>query len=236
MKVAFNLRNITLFVCILFFLDCATYWKNRKNDLQDIITIGTEKPMYGVNLKLAPINIGFLFVGGDSEPGKKDLGDGIGLRGGSFSSYFSQQLVFGWMGGETFYSGELELTDEGKMQYEDKIPIVKDPRDNIKSHSLKYISILTDPPKERKKAKKEEARKEIIQGILAENPNPDPALYAYLPKEKKKPFGYPKSYLYQIEVTIGIYRGIRIGFNPAELFDFILGFTTYDMYADDLKE
>ena len=167
---------------------------------------------------------------------KKDLGEGVGLRGGSFSSYFSQQLVFGWLGGETFYAGELELAEDGKIQYENKIPLVKDPRDNIKSHSLKYISILTDPPKERKKEKKEKAIKEIIQTALAENPNPDPALLAYLPKEKIKPYGYPKSYIYQIELTLGVYRGIRIGFNPAELIDFILGFTTYDLYDDDAKD
>lgn len=236
MKILSKLKVLILFSCFIFFIDCATYWNNRRKDLQDVFTVGIEKPVYGVNFKLAPLNIGFLFVGGDTEPGKKDLGEGVGLRGGSFSSYFSQQLVFGWLGGETFYSGELELTEEGKTQYENKIPLVKDPRDNIKSHSLKYISILTDPPKERKKEKKEKAIKEIIQTALAENPNPDPALLAYLPKEKIKPHGYPKSYLYQIELTLGVYRGLRIGFNPAELIDFILGFTTYDLYDDDAKE
>ena len=181
-----KIKFLLLVFCFLFLVDCATYWNNRRKDLQDVITIGIEKPVYGVNFKLAPLNVGFLFVGGDTEPGKKDLGEGVGLRGGSFSSYFSQQLVFGWLGGETFYAGELELAEDGKIQYENKIPLVKDPRDNIKSHSLKYISILTDPPKERKKEKKEKAIKEIIQTALAENPNPDPALLAYLPKEAVK--------------------------------------------------
>ena len=133
-----KIKFLLLVFCFLFLVDCATYWNNRRKDF-----------------KLAPLNVGFLFVGGDTEPGKKDLGEGVGLRGGSFSSYFSQQLVFGWLGGETFYAGELELAEDGKIQYENKIPLVKDPRDNIKSHSLKYISILTDPPKERKKEKKE---------------------------------------------------------------------------------
>ncbi len=229
-------RLILLTTCIFFFVDCATYWNNRRKDLQDVFTAGVEKPVYGVNLKLAPLNIGFLFVGGETEPGKKDLGGGIGLRGGSFSSYFSQQLVFGWMGGETFYSGELELADDGKTQYENKIPIVKEARDNIKSYSVVYLKILTDPPKDRKKRTKEEVRRVAIQNMLAENPNADPALLAYLPKENAKPNGYPKSYLYQIEFAIGIYGGLRVGFNPAELIDFILGFTTYDLYDDDVKE
>jgi hypothetical protein len=236
MSIGRLVRFILMFACIFFFLDCSTYWNNRRKDLQDVFTLGVEKPVYGFNVKLAPLNIGFLFVGGETEPGKKDLGSGIGVRGGSFSSYLSQQLVFGWLGGETFYSGELELTEEGKMQYENKIPLVKIPRDNIKSHSLKYISLLSDPPKDRKKRQKDEARKEIVQGLLNENPNADPAFLAYIPKENPKPSGYPKTYIYQIELAIGIYAGIRIGFNPAELLDFVLGFTTYDLYNDDSKE
>ena len=137
--------NFRLLSCALLLLacisivDCATYWNNRRKDLQDVITVGVEKPAYGVTLKLAPLNLGFLFVGGETEPGKKDLGGGIGLRGGSFSSYVAQQLVFGWMGGDTFYSGELELADDGKMQYENKIPIVKNTRDNIKSYSVNKL-------------------------------------------------------------------------------------------------
>lgn len=231
----FHSRIITV-ICLFLFMDCATYWNNRRKDLQDIVTVGVEKPVYGVNLKLAPINIGFLFVGGETVPGKKDLGSGIGLRGGSFANYTSQQLVFGWLGGETFYSGELDLDDEGKMIYEHKIPLVKEPRDNIKSHSVQYLKILVDPPKDRKKRKKEEARNAIIQNTLKENPNADPMLLAYLPKDNPKPNGYPKSYLYQIELTLGIYGGLRIGFNPAELLDFVLGFSTYDLYEDDTKE
>ena len=232
-----NFLKILLFPILLFFcIDCATYWNNRRKDLQDVITIGAEKPVYGFSLKLAPVHAGFLFVGGETEPGKKDLGDGAGLRGGSFSSYFSQQLVFGWLGGETFYSGELELNDEGKIQYENKIPFVKEPRDNIKSHDLKYIDIIRDPPKNRAKRKKEEVRRVIIKKALEDNPNASPTVLSYLPKENPKPFGYPSSYLYQIEITIGLYGGVRFGFNPAELLDFVLGFTTYDLYDDDKKE
>lgn len=232
----FFLKPFLILLSLFFFLDCATYWGNRRKDLQDIVTVGVEKPIYGVGFKLAPVHVGFLFVGGETEPGKKDLGSGVGLRGGSFSSYFSQQLVFGWLGGETFYSGELELDDEGKVQYENKIPIVKEVRDNIKSYNVKYIDIIRDPPKDRKKRQKEEVRKVIIKKALEENPNASPTLLAYIPKDNPKPFGYPKSYLYQIEMTLGIYGGIRIGFNPAELLDFVLGFTTYDLYDDDLKE
>lgn len=236
MSISRILKWFIVLSCFLFFVDCATYLNNRRKDFQDIFTLGVEKPVYGFNLKLAPLNIGFLFVGGDTEPGKKDLGSGVGLRGGSISSYFSQQLVFGWLGGETFYSGELELTEDGKVQYENKIPIVKDSRDNIKSYALHYISIFTDQPKDRKKRQKEEARKVFIQELVQNNPNADPAFLAYIPKENPKPNGYPKTYIYQFELAIGVYGGIRVGFNPAELLDFMLGLTTIDLFEDDAKE
>jgi hypothetical protein len=43
-------------------------------------------------------------------------------------------------------------------------------------------------------------------------------------------------YYTQIEVAAGLYRGIRLGINPGEILDFILGWTTIDIFDDDLKE
>ena len=52
--------------------------------------------MYGVNLKLAPVNIGFLFVGGETEPGKK-TGGGIGLEEEVLPVTFPNSLYLdGW--------------------------------------------------------------------------------------------------------------------------------------------
>lgn len=39
----------------------------------------------------------------------------------------------------------------------------------------------------------------------------------------------------QIDLVIGIGFSIRIGFNPGELIDFLLGWTTIDIYSDDIK-
>lgn len=223
------------FLILLLLSDCATYWNQRRKDAEDIVTIGAETPMYGISFKFAPINAGFLFQGGETETGKKDKGKGIGLRGGTIGIYKSQQLTFGLSGGELFHHGEAEVDDAGKVVLENKVPKVADKRDNIKSHSLKYIDILNNPVKERKKRKKETALRTIINDMTSQNAEIDPAVLAYLPKENPKPKGYPNSYLYQFEFVIGIYGGIRIGFNPAELLDLLLGFTTYDLLNDDVE-
>ncbi len=38
----------------------------------------------------------------------------------------------------------------------------------------------------------------------------------------------------QFEVAAGLLGGVRLGFNPGELLDFLLGFFGADLYGDDL--
>jgi hypothetical protein len=44
----------------------------------------------------------------------------------------------------------------------------------------------------------------------------------------------PAPYWTNIEVSAGVLVGVRVGFNPGELLDFLLGFTTLDIYGDDV--
>lgn len=56
-----------------------------------------------------------------------------------------------------------------------------------------------------------------------------------------KPHGFPPevpscpAYWSQIEVVIGLGPTIRLGFNPGELVDFLLGWVHVDIYKDDLE-
>lgn len=50
------------------------------------------------------------------------------------------------------------------------------------------------------------------------------------------PGPYPFSYWTQVETFLGLGMGLRLGFNPGELLDFILGWTTLDIYGDDIEE
>ncbi len=181
--------------------------------------------------------------------------NGFGLRGGKFGSYHSDQLVYGILGGESFYTPNFLSSDtclyiEKDKQFEEykfyelfekdsELIVYFHERNYLKSHDLKYVSIFNDKPKERQKRQKEQIRRDFIKDLIEQKKESNPAqvaeLESYLPKEKIKPFGYPKTYLYQIEFTIGIYYGLRVGINPSEFLDFILGFTTYDLNDDDLN-
>ena len=54
----------------------------------------------------------------------------------------------------------------------------------------------------------------------------------------RKP-SYPKrscpSYFTQIEATVGLLLTVRVGLNPGELLDFILGWGNIDIYGDDIE-
>lgn len=221
-----------LLFTIFFIVNCATYWNNRKRDAQDMIQVGVETPVYGAGVRLGPLPLGLYFAGGESEYGARDLGEGYGLRGGDFGKYHSQGLVYTFLGGENFYSGEALLSDDKKIIVDKHgIALTADERSNKKSYNMRYFSYFDDPVEERKKRKKEKFRKEFIKD-LTEDGFPE-ELKAYIPEEDSKPFGYPSHFLWQIDTFIGIYGGARVGFNIAEIADFILGFTTLDMLDDD---
>jgi hypothetical protein len=47
---------------------------------------------------------------------------------------------------------------------------------------------------------------------------------------------FPWPYLTQIEAVIGLGASLRIGFNPGELLDFILGWAGLDLFRDDVEK
>jgi hypothetical protein len=45
----------------------------------------------------------------------------------------------------------------------------------------------------------------------------------------------PRTYYTDVSVSAAAFLGFTIGFNPGEVIDFILGWTTIDIYGDDLE-
>lgn len=190
--------------------------------------------MYGAALQVGPIPLGLLFLGGETEPGKYEEGVGYGLRGGDFGKYRSQQMVYFFLGGASFLFGEPIRDDKGKeiRDKKNKILLSEDERANIKSFSYRYYSFFNDPIKDRKKRKKEAYKRYAAEDLVKETGKPE--FYAYMPEADPKPFGYPSGTSWKIEATAGLYGGGRVGFNFAELADFVLGIFSYDLLGDDV--
>lgn len=68
-----------------------------------------------------------------------------------------------------------------------------------------------------------------VKGLLPSIHIPIPLIQ--IPKTPSKSLPY----FSQIDVVVGIGRGIRLGCNPGELLDFLLGWTTVDIFNDDLE-
>jgi hypothetical protein len=223
------LRYFGIFI-ILLFISCASftdYADYRRKDLQDIATIGVESKAIGFGVRISFLSLGFFFQG------KTEEATGYGLRGGSISEYQTSQLVFGFLGGETFVSGEVLKDSDGKPIINNGIPLVLDSRDNLKSHKLKYMSFYKDPPVARRKRQKDKERREIITDLVEKTG--DETLLLQIPAIKKKANGYSPEYLYQVEVFLGVYGGVRLGINFAEVLDFILGLSSLDILEDDVQ-
>ena len=61
-----------------------------------------------------------------------------------------------------------------------------------------------------------------------------PTSWVFSPMPGSGTDNIPAPYWTNIEVSGSLGFGFRVGFNPGELLDFILGFTTLDIYGDDI--
>jgi hypothetical protein len=226
-------KIVFLLIITSLFVQCKTVEK-KKNDLSDIGTLGLEKSVYGLAFRAGPLPVGFLFSGGSSTELSTETINGVGLRGGQWDTYYSKQLIFGFGGGESFFSAELSKNEKGEILYLKKIPISTVERSNLKSYVVKYVDIFHDPPKDRQKRQKKAVQKYVFEKLSAGMDTT--AFEPYLPKEDPKPKGYPDTYIYQFEIVLGVYGGLRLGFNLAELADFLTGMVGIDLLEDDMVE
>ena len=95
---------------------------------------------------------------------------------------------------------------------------------------------LRHPPVAPSKSTSHRPRYQLVGDILAERnkcfrsgiiPLPSPLTLFELPKT---PYYYT-----QLEVAVGVGGTLRLGFNPGELLDFLFGWTTLDIFRDDLE-
>ncbi|MGJ4787605.1 LIC13411 family adhesin [Leptospira koniambonensis] len=256
MKKKLIIHFFCIFLLGLVVIDCSTYWSHRKKDLGDVFTAGIESPGYGIGVRIGPLATGFVFQGGESEPGKRDLGKGYGLRGGTYGPYRSQQLIFGFLGSEKFHSLPPETSPqkeetkkpEPKSQTAENIlllpenpeseqdpnptPELSDERLNSKSYEIRYLRFYNNPVSERRKAKKEAFFRRYLESLDPHKRNE--AIQTFLTQNPKNKDDYPSAFLYEVEIYISIRYGIRLGFNFGEFLDFLLGFAGIDLMEDDI--
>ncbi|HMW05014.1 MAG TPA: hypothetical protein PK079_05690 [Leptospiraceae bacterium] len=188
------------------------YLINRGNDFIDIVNIGFEDNIYGGGIYIDSIMFGLAYGAKDSS--------GVGLRFGHLGMYQSNDsesnnfLKAGSENGpcrDSRYGtfGQLQFLFFATSNYHEprSIIMVRNYRKNIA-----FMNVLLYGASKRDSSK----------GLLL----------CY--RGKKYHTIIRDSYVVlPMEVSFGLYYGIRLGFNPHELLDFIVGIFGFDLLDDD---
>lgn len=210
--------SASILISIFFFSCSGPYLKNRARDLGDILTLEAETRSYGVSVRIGPVQAGLSY--------KSPAGKAVGLRGGHAGMHNTAQFTALFFGADYFTAEPMKDIDGSEKDQP------------LNTANQKKLPVGTE---EFKKSGTEAVENETI-GILKNRNKSYRArspfgtlvpLYKKKHTLKTKGKFAPASYFTQIDVSLGAYLGIRIGINPGELLDFLLGWFKIDIYSDD---
>jgi hypothetical protein len=198
---------LTVAALVLLNAGCASYVANRARDAADIFTL-TIGVGAGARVQVGPVHVAVI-----------QSSDLAGLRGGEF-----------------FSNGNGMMYNEDKMAF---VPIPRSEDWNLhrKEVDAREKALAQAEGREWKRKKTYWEPNLFGSSIFVQDKE-----YACSRRGKDTvincpgPFwasGQPPSYFTQLEVSGGLLGCVRAGFNPGELLDFILGWTTLDIYGDD---
>ncbi len=207
---------------------CAgTYLQNRWRDARDVFTLEVNTRAYGASARVGPLKVGAYY--------KSPAGFSGGLRGGHAGAYHSAEFTAGVFGADYFSERPLlEL-----------LPPKAPKQSSEKSESKAEVAGQESPPESEPARGKSKTKPDAADAALL-SVQRRKAFRARAPfgttapahanksllKEKSPVFTVP-TYFTQMEVSLGVFGGVKLGFNPGELLDFLLGWFTIDLYGDD---
>lgn len=210
---------------IIFFLVTACsgpYLKNRARDFADIATLEVQTKSYGASVRVGPLQAGLSY--------KSPKGRAYGLRGGHFGRHNTAEFTAVIFGADYFASRPMKKLMNDGIPEEDKNKQAILPS-SASSEDTELLEELTAQTGGYENIKIIGQRNKAYQ---ARTPfgTTIPLLKKKSVLKKKEGFA-PPYYFTQIDVSIGLYYGIRMGVNVGELLDFFLGWFKIDLYNDD---
>ncbi|MBX7056961.1 MAG: hypothetical protein K1X75_02770 [Leptospirales bacterium] len=210
------------------------YWSNRGRDAADVFTLEFSTQSYGLSVRAGPLQLGAAY--------KDAAGYSGGLRGGSWGQKFTAGFTALFFGADYLSSAPIRFSPPGEAEAEEASDSAEESSDTAEAA----------PPSTQDAAASEDTGG---PAIADENEAGDvtpllslrhkeyraraplgtqmPAhLRRSLLKQEGEVFA-PGSYFTQLDLSLGVYFGLRIGFNPGELLDLLLGFLNFDPMDDD---
>jgi len=223
MRAAFPACHRGSLLVLLFTISCSSpYLRNRGHDALDVFTVEFQTRSYGASVRAGPVKLGLSY--------KSPNGLDVGLRGGDFGRHSSAEFTAIAIGADYFQKNPLtDLMDKQQKTPTDQ-KADKDKKDNTPP-------AIETPESE---AATETPRLPVALPALRDKEfrarSPFGTTIALQKKTAllKKPGNFaPLTYYTGIEVSLGLFFGIRIGLNPVEFLDAVVGWTTLDLFGDD---
>lgn len=212
----FNSRNslnsgFLCYLIILFFLtSCSSLYLNqRARDTVDIFTFEFQTESYGAAIRTGPVKLGL--------HQKSKTGFAAGLRGGTFDSFDDQEFSLLFLGSDQFLDVKSNIDTNQNSTTE---------LDQLTQKKQEIIDSIPSLIKLRKKSF--EARSPFGTQVSFHKAKP------ILKESKTKNRFAPAHHFTAIEATVGIYFGLKVGFNIGELIDWCAGWVGFDLFSDDL--
>ncbi|MBP7281328.1 MAG: hypothetical protein KBA66_07125 [Leptospiraceae bacterium] len=220
-----KLQFLIVVVFLLFYSNCSSlqdYAKNRAYDVRDIFNIGVEENVYGVSAGIDVLQFGLKFDRNAKTYGLRYGHLGEYLLAENYYPFNSTAIIreklnvylctFNkdskkWVASDNLNGTSLIFfTATLSMSYHKPLEPIKIRNANKNTYFIfKFIGCKICPP----------------TGICAKNGD-------------RYSFFYRDSYVYlPMEASFGLHYGIRLGFNPHELLDFLVGIFGFDLLDDD---
>ncbi len=219
---------ITFLILNFFFLsNCIStknYFINRVNDLKDIVHIGVEKDVYGASIFVDSIGLGIQHAAN---------GKGVGIRYGHIGFYKTGGKVLKM---RMRIAGNTEVH---KFCDYNNFTDCLDKLGNYNTETIRYGNSIilnnTSFHEPMQLTNRNSSKRISLHSMF---------LFLFIGGNKSVTFIYdtdPKEdsrgdyTILPIEISAGLYLGIRLGFNFSELADFLVGFVGFDPLGDDIE-
>lgn len=186
----------------------SAYVRNRAMDARDVFTVQAETGSYGAALRAGPLKAGLSYKSPD--------GRSVGLRGGEVGESYSADFTAFFFGADYFNSAPIRFDSWRPPP----------PRDNDAPEPAE------PGPADAETTARSRLRNKEFRALAPFGTEKAAHRARSLARDEDVDWAAPV-YFTQIEITLGLYGGLRLGVNPGEFLDLLLGLFTIDLYADD---
>lgn len=231
------------------FSSCSTlYWSQRAKDGADIFTFELQTQSYGASVRTGPVKLGLNY--------KSQDGVGIGLRGGEVGRFIDSEFALFLLGSDRLNDlwskdastakvpspgGDIAPADREPAP---ESPLPSEPPEDSSSAAPSDASITK---RKNAPAGKKEGAPPTLPSLIVlrrKNLNARSPFGTAIPFQKADPLFKkgrqdryaPVHHFTAVEMTVGLYFGVKVGINFGELLDFLTGFFGADILSDDLPD